>query len=248
MSSRYQNLFNEVVAAIQSGDTHKAARLVKPSKELKDKFVLRSLYLLYSAKGSSYYSPEKAKSQLDALDSQSDMWGISEKGRCLLYGEIYEKDTYLAEDTLMKAIKTEASAKYFVAKIHSDGYHKVDGEPVFDSKQAARLYFEVSRSDSKYSSRALLEYCKIKMKEDNLDIKGRVEVFGSLSRLMEINSKIAIETYTLFLMSELNSVIVSSFKDNQAPDSMLEKVLFEGRHRDSVSAIKTLSSSLIKKD
>ena len=247
MNTRNESIFNGVVAAIQSADFSKAIKIVSPQKDSKDPNILRALYLIYGGKGSPYFDSKLAARQLDELDSQLDSWGAAEKGRCLLYGELYEKDTFAAEDTFTKIITKSVKAKFYLAKIYSEGLNVIDGNKVFDLEEAAALYLDVSKSDSSYNSRSLLEYCKIEMARADLSTEGKVDIFGKLSTLLDSNKKIAIDSYTSFLINELGKVIGISFNDANSPDSMHEQIIFEKEHRKCISSVNDLASCLIKK-
>ncbi len=246
MSERYKNLYAEVLKNVSGKRYDVAKSKLDGMDKVKDQLLSRSYYLVYGTPSSPFFDPSIAKDHLNFLESSSDSWGLAEKGRCLLFGELWEKDTHKAEDILIKAMKKEPKAMFYIAYIHANGIHLDDSDdPVYDIAEATRLYKQISGGESRYRDKACLEYCKLSMAGDgSVSIEVRAEVFALLLGLTKTGNPDALRVMSSFLVSETSIAVDEKFSSSNVPASMPGRIAFESSHRQCLSSIKTLSKEL----
>lgn len=250
MNKATQVIFSQVGKEIQLKNYDKAYDLLRNTVE-NDVYIQRARYLLHCDKNSPYYDESKAKSNLDKLDGFSDSWGKAEKGRCLLFGELYPKNTVKAEDLFTSLLKKEPKAAYFTAYLNEKKLHKDEAGLSFGSEEyALKLYAELSAFKNSYREHAKIACCRLQLKKDFLSISERASIYGILSEQLEsktrghIHSE-ATKLMSEFLLDELSSVVEITYDEKKAPTQVLEKISFQDNFRSSQSSILSLKKRLI---
>lgn len=246
MSTQTANVLSEVEKLIKEKKFKLASTLLSKYSDSKDPNIIRAKYLLFSSSESSSYNEAKSKDCLDKLFAQSDTWGLTEKGRCLMYGELWVKDTYQAEDLLMRALQDDDGAKYYVAKIHGDGMHQDAGESVFDIQQALQLHKEVTKGNSYFVDFSKFEYAKLVMKESDPSMEDKLTAFEFLLDLNERKgrSKALQREYSLFLLDRLSEVFNLIFSREQQKGSMEEMLEVDTKRKHCLSALDLLKRNI----
>jgi len=250
MNKATQSIFLNVSKEVSVRNYDKAHDLLKDTVD-NDIFIQRARYLLHCDKKSPYYNEVKAKGNLDHLDNLSDGWGRAEKGRCLLFGELYEQNTIKAEDIFTPLLKKEAKAAYFTAYLNERKLHKDDSGASFgDEDHALSLYTELSKTKNSYRDHAKIACCRLQLNKENTSVQERSLIFTILREQIELGKKglVFIEATKLmskFLLFELSSIVDITYDKSNAPTPVLERITFDDDFRASHSSILALESRLV---
>lgn len=234
---------------VSNGQFEQALALLRPVAEHRDPHVLRVIYTIHSRPNSPLRDPQKAASALDSLVSLSDPWGLTEKGRCLLYGELYPSNVADAEDLLMRSTtrSPDPKAEYYIGLIHANGMHKVDGVSVFDKQEAKRIFAALSSAPSPFKDAADLQYCRLVLEDVNsMSIAERASLIVRLSALVEKGIDDAPSVYGKLLLSEVSSLAertLSPVSSGQTLREMMEQSAYVAKVRSSLSIVSSVFSS-----
>jgi hypothetical protein len=247
---QYQSLFQSVAKHVANRKYDSALEQLKGLSSVRDVYVLRAFYLVYSDENSPAFNKESARGALDFLDAANDSWGMAEKGRCLYVGLFYVRDVSTAEDTLVRASKKEAKAEFYIAQIHDLGAHEVDGESVRDVEYAMGLYLKLMKGSSPYKHRSAIAYCRLLQGKGELNPADKRQVFEILLTYFDKtshdrNSQQVAEMLFSFLNNEMRDLVIWSFS-GRMPSGMSEKIDFETSRSLSLSSLDTLEMHVLK--
>ena len=250
MATQYQVICQEVTEFVKRGEFERAASVLEKYKGVREKFIARAFYILYSDKRSHYYSREGAIEHLNFLEKAKDIWGVMEKGRCLLEGDLYKKDTFGAEDLFNAALNVKGTsvdkAKYYLGLIASNGLHSPDNEDARDPEHARAMFSEVMQGESGFRELAREEYCRTIMRSGQITPKERASLFNHLSQLFTKNPERGAPLYSEFLLETLSILGKTVFSEERAPQGMTEKADFDARYnelRNSITVLKNILPS-----
>ena len=245
--SSYKNVYDNAISHINKKEYSSAYDLVRDYEDLKDILVYRIFYKLHSRKDSPLYSPEKAKVRLDGLVRFGDSWGASEKGKCLLYGNLYPQSTVDAEDLLVKSGTDQIASLFYRAEIHFKGLHKdSSGEPIVDMVEAEELYREIIErtKDKALLHKTKLNLCRLLMSKENKTSVESVEIYQMLIGLKEKGFRNADKVLFELLCANLRSLIPSLFDDESELHDHQSKITNEARRRVFRKSITAMMSSV----
>jgi hypothetical protein len=241
--SEIDAVYKKVVQLVQAQRFKEANTALLPFLRTSNALVFRARYLLSSHKASPSYSAKESKKILDGLCKLNDSWGNVEKGRCLLNGIFYARDTFNAEDFLMRAKDVEPRAVYLLADIHGNGLHRdEDGKQVYDLTMSTEMYLELSKTNTAYKELATINYCRLMMDKGNLSPDDKRVIFNMLTGLMENKQPGAYSLYVNFLAEELNAMsrtLFSSPEGNSFAEKQTE-TLGKNQYNNAVKQIKKL--------
>lgn len=248
MSNKYSEVCQKAMTHVSNGQFEQAMSLLRPVAEHRDPHVLRVLYTIYSRPNSPLRDAQKASGTLDALVSLSDPWGLTEKGRCLLYGELYTVNVADAEDLLVRATSRspDPKAEYYMGLIYANGLHQVDGAGVFDKAEAKRIFAALSSTQSPYKDAADLQYCRLVIDDvDGMSMSERASLIIRLSALVEKGIEDAPFVYGKLLLSEISSLterVLSPASSGQTLREMMEQSAHVARVRNGINVIASVFS------
>lgn len=244
MANQYQAICQEVTKFVKNGEFERAANMLEKYKDVREKYIARAFYILYSDLRSHYYSQEEAKERLDFLEKAKDVWGVMEKGRCLLEGDLYTKNTFGAEDLFNAAVRVGGpsvdKAKYYLGLIASNGLHSPDSDDSRDLRYAREMFSEVMNGSSPYKEYAREEFCRTLMIEGQLSAEERSQLFDHLSRLFDSNPKRGAALYSEYLLSSIGDLGKVLYSEENAPQGMTEKADFDARYNELRNAVSSL--------
>lgn len=248
MATQYQVICQEVTEFVKRGEYERAASLLEKYKGVREKFIARAFYILYSNKRSHYYSKEEAIEHLNFLEKAKDIWGVMEKGRCLLEGELYKKDTFGAEDLFNVALNVKSpsvdKAKYYLGLIASNGLHNPKNEDARDLEHARNMFSEVMQGESNFREPAREEYCRTIMRNGQISPQETTSLFNHLSILFNKNPDRGAPLYSEFLLEILSMLGKTVFSEERAPQGMTDKADFDARYNELRNAITVLKKIL----
>jgi hypothetical protein len=249
MSNQHQAVCKEVSDLIRNSDFERAATLLQKYKPIRDQFITRAFYLLYSDTRSPYYSEDEARNSLDFLEKSKDLWGIIEKGRCLLEGLLYDKDTFAAEDLFCSASrlnpkKGAEKAKFYLGLIYANGLHTPGDDSTSDVEQAKKMFTEIIASNSVFKERAREEYCKVLMSSNVIDESEEAELFSHLTTLLRNDSHRTAKLYSTFMLAALTKLGDIVYNEEKAPTGMTEKAEFDSDYNQLRNAVSSLRKVL----
>lgn len=246
MSDINKKTYDLVVKAIGSKDFREAQTLLLGKESVRDVHIARAFYHLYSAKKSPVSNSAKAKERLEQLCSFDCKFGYAEKGRCQLFGVIYEKDTLSAEDNLVKAGESQHLAVFYRAEIHFNGYHKeANGESIYDYEEASRLYkYLMKNGNERVKNSASLQYAKLLMKVGDLSSDKAKMIHDISITLIEAGLDEARDVYADYLMSMLKHVVGRLLDTNEMLEENRAKLGLDVNRRKFSKAIGDIESVL----
>jgi hypothetical protein len=249
MANQYQSVCKEVNDLIRKSDFERAASLLKKYEMVRDTFITRAFYLLYSEKRSHYYSEAKARESLDFLEKSKDLWGIIEKGRCLLEGFLYTKDTFTAEDLFNSACRVSKNkgaekARFYLGLIYANGLHTPNDNGSVDTQQAKKMFSEIMVGESVYKERAREEYCKVLMTSESISVSEEAELYSHLSVLLKNDPRRTASLYSAFILSSLTKLGDIVFDESRAPSGMTERAEFDSDYNQLRNAVSSLHKVL----
>jgi hypothetical protein len=247
---QYQSLFQSVAKHVVNRKYDSAIEQLKGLSGVRDIYVLRAFYLVYSDENSPAFNKVSAKNALDFLDGANDSWGMAEKGRCLYIGLFYTRNVAAAEDVLVRASKKEAKAEFYIAQIHDLGAHEVDGERIRDVEYATGLYLKLMNGNSPYKHKSAIAYCRLLQEKEELNTADKRQVFEILLTYFDKashdrNSQQVAEMLFSFLNNEMRNLVLWSFS-GRMPSGMSEKIDFETSRSLSLSSLDTLEMHVLK--
>lgn len=243
----FKALYEECISLINDRKYKEAFSRLKGYEESRDILLYRLYYMLFSRKDSPVYSPQKAALRLDGLCSFGDEWAMGEKGRCLLHGLLYDEDSLLAEDLLVKAGLAQPLAIFYRAEIHFLGIHKDnDGNSVYDFVEAEMLYNKIINSHTKnpYIDKAKIQICRLLMKKGGLTDEQSKLVYSYLIELKNKGFPSAVSAYSEFLLTSLEDAMSSVFDKSEIPSDHEGKINMETRRRECRRSIQNIKTAL----
>jgi hypothetical protein len=214
---------DEALNFIYIGDFKEAHTIYSSMGDSKEPSFLKLSYLLSSTLNSPYYNAAASRVTLDSLCFSMDRWGLSEKGRCLLVGVLYDKNINEAEDFFYKS-ESEIKSKYYLAVIYAEGLISHDGaKGLVDISEALGLFDEVRRLDGPYKSLANMAYCKLLLGKSNLTLEENAALVVTLKTLIEEGQKGAALLWAKWLVGEIDGLIELGSTRKLSPGSMMER-------------------------
>ncbi|MEG3764879.1 hypothetical protein [Alteromonas sp. 14N.309.X.WAT.G.H12] len=248
MANRYQAICQDVAKLLERGDFERAANILAKYQDVRDTYIAQAYYRLYSDMRSHYYSEEKAIVRLDFLEKAKDQWGVIEKGRCLLEGELFQRNTFMAEDLFNAAIRAGGPlidhAKYYLGLIASNGLHSQGDENAPDLHFAKKMFSEVMGGTSKYKELARKEYCRTFLKEKEFSAEEHSQLFTHLYTLYDADRKGGAELYSEYLLSSLESLGKELYSHKGAPSGLTQRAEFDARKNELRKALVILRHTL----
>jgi hypothetical protein len=232
---------DEALNFIYKGDFKEAHTIYCSMGDNKEPGFLKLSYLLSSTLNSPYYDAAASKVTLDALCFSMDKWGLSEKGRCLLVGALYDKNIHEAEDFFYKS-ESEIKSKYYLAVIYAEGLISHDGaEGMSDIAEALGLFDEVRVLNSPYKSLANIAYCKLLLDLPTLTLEENAALVVTLKELISEGQKDAVFLLAKWLVGEVEVLINLGSTSESPHGSMMER-----RNSEASSELAKRSISKVK--